>query len=126
MARCPSCQHEVSALFHSFRGSVFLQNMFRSPANRFFICGNCGATLTMTTSSFIFCQVAFVLIVIPCAIVFARVQTWLVHSSELLQEFSTESPNMAVVFLWILPTLIVTLVIHSELAKRFVEFQKAE
>jgi hypothetical protein len=30
-----------------------------------------------------------------------------------------------VVFLWILPTLIVTLFAFNELAKRFVDFQKA-
>lgn len=125
MARCPSCQHEVSVLFYSFRARDFLQNMFRSPANKILVCRNCGEKLTMTTSSFIFCQVAFILIVIPCAFGFARLQTWLVNSSPLFHQLSTDSPGMTAVFLWILPTLIVTLFAYRELAKHFVEFQKA-
>jgi hypothetical protein len=121
MARCPSCQHQVSVLFHSF----LLQNMFRSPAGKIYICRNCGDDLTMTTPSFILCQVAFIVIVIPCAIGFARLQTWLVNSSQLFHQLSAEFPSLTVVFLWILPTLIVTLFAFNELAKRFVDFQKA-
>jgi hypothetical protein len=123
MARCPSCQHQVSVLFYSFRAS--LQNMFRSPAGKIYICRNCGEDLTMTTPSFIFCQVAFIVIVIPCAIGFARLETWLVNSSQFFHQLSAEFPNLTVVFLWILPTLIVTLFVYNELAKRFVDFQKA-
>ena len=121
MARCPSCQHQVSVLFYSF----LLRNMFRSPAGKIYICRNCGEDLTMTTPSFILCQVAFIVLVIPCAIGFARLQTWLVNSSQLFHQLSAEFPNLAVVFLWILPTLIVTLFAFNELAKRFVDFQKA-
>ena len=121
MARCPSCQHQVSVLFYSF----LLRNMFRSPAGKIYICRNCGEDLTMTTPSFILCQVAFIGLVIPCAIGFARLQTWLVNSSQLFHQLSAEFPNLAVVFLWILPTLIVTLFAFNELAKRFVDFQKA-
>jgi hypothetical protein len=99
--------------------------MFRSPAGKIYICRNCGEDLTMTTPSFILCQVAFIGLVIPCAIGFARLQTWLVNSSQLFHQLSAEFPNLAVVFLWILPTLIVTLFAFNELAKRFVDFQKA-
>src|ERR1700722_13453779 len=112
MARCPSCQHQVSELFYSF----LLRNMFRSPAGKIYICRNCGEDLTMTTPSFILCQVAFIGLVIPCAIGFARLQTWLVNSSQLFHQLSAEFPNLAVVFLWILPTLIVTLFAFNELA----------
>ncbi len=121
MARCPSCQHQVSVLFYSF----LLRNMFRSPAGKIYICRNCGEDLTMTTPSFILCQVAFIGLVIPCAIGFARLQTWLVNSSQLFHQLSAEFPNLTVVLLWILPTLIVTLFAFNELAKRFVDFQKA-
>jgi uncharacterized protein (DUF983 family) len=125
MARCPSCQHEVSVLFDSIRPAIFLQNMFRSPASKVFICRHCGEQLTMATSGFIVCQVAFVVIVIPCAIAFARLQTWLLNSSQVLHHLSTEFPNMTVVLLWILPTLIVTLIVCAQFAKRFVEFRRA-
>jgi hypothetical protein len=125
MARCPSCQHQVSVLLYSFRASVLLRNMLRSPAGKIYICRNCGENLTMTTPSFIFCQVAFVVIVIPCAIGFARLQTWLVNSSQLFHQLSAGFPNSTVVFLWILPTLIVTLLVYNQLAKYFVDFQKA-
>jgi|SRR5579863_4438490 len=125
MATCPACQHNVSVLFGSLRASVFVQNLFRAPARRVFACPQCGLNLTMSTSSFIFCQVAFLVIVIPCAIASARLQPVLLDSSSLLQIFSTEFPNLAVVALWILPTLLVTLLIYSQIAKRIVEFQKA-
>jgi len=125
MARCPSCQHEVCGLFHSFSPSVWLRNMFRSPTRRIFICRNCGEELTMTIPSFIFCQVVFIITVIPCAIGFARLQTRLVNSSQLFHQLSKEYPCATVVCLWILPTLIVTLFIYGALVKRFVEFKKA-
>ncbi len=125
MARCPSCQHEVSVLFDSIRPAIFLQNMFRSPAGKVFICRHCGAQLTMETSGFIVCQVAFVVIVIPCAIAFARLQTWLLNSSQVFHQLSLDFPNLTVVLLWILPTLIVTLIVFAQLAKRFVEFRRA-
>ena len=79
----------------------------------------------MAKSGFIFLQAAFVVLVIPCAVVFARLQSWLLNSSEVLRQFSTEFPNMTVVLLWILPTLIATLLVCSQLAKHFVEFRKA-
>jgi hypothetical protein len=99
--------------------------MFRSPANRIFVCNNCGQQLTMTTASFIICQVVFVVLVIPCAIAFARLNTWLLGSSQAIHQLSLDFPAMTVVLLWILPTLIVTLLIFDQLAKRFVELQKA-
>lgn len=80
----------------------------------------------MTTASFIFCQVAFVVIVIPCAIGFARLHVWLVSSIQLFHQLSEQAPNAAVVFLWVLPTLLVSLFIYNSLAKQFVEFQKAD
>jgi hypothetical protein len=126
MARCPSCQHQVSVLFYSFRSSVLLRNMFRSPAGKIYVCKNCGENLTMATQSFIFCQVAFIVIVTPCAIGFARLQTWLVNSYQLFHQLSAEFPHLTVVILWIFPTLIVTLFVYNELAKHFVDFQKAE
>jgi hypothetical protein len=123
MARCPSCQYQVSVLFYPFRAS--LQNIFRSPAGKIYICRNCGGDLTMTTPSFIFCQVAFIVIVIRCAIGFAHLQTWLVNSFQMFRQLSAEFPTLTVAFLWILPTLIVTLFVYNELAKYFVDFQKA-
>jgi len=125
MARCPSCRHEVSVLFDSIRPAIFLQNMFRSPAGKVFICRHCDEQLTMATSGFIFCQVAFVVIVIPCALAFARLQTWLLNSFQVFHELSIEFPNMTVVLLWILPTLMGTLIVWAQLAKRFVEFRRA-
>lgn len=125
MAGCPSCKHEVSVLFDSIRPANFLQNMFRSPASRVFTCRHCGEQLTMTNAGFIVCQVAFVVIVIPCAIAFARLQTWLLNSSQVFHQISTEFPNTTVVLLWILPTLIVTFIVCAEIAKRFVEFRRA-
>jgi hypothetical protein len=125
MARCPSCQHELSALLYSFSASVLLRNMFRSPARRIFICRNCNEELMMTIPSFIFCQVAFIIIVIPCAIGFARLQTLLVNSTQLFHQLSKEYPYTTIVSLWILPTLIVTLFVYGALAKHFVEFKKA-
>ncbi|MGA7106836.1 MAG: hypothetical protein WBV28_23655 [Terracidiphilus sp.] len=79
----------------------------------------------METSGFIVCQVAFVVIVIPCAIAFARLQTWLLNSSQVFHQLSLDFPNLTVVLLWILPTLIVTLIVFAQLAKRFVEFRRA-
>jgi len=79
----------------------------------------------MATSGFIFCQVAFVVIVIPCALAFARLQTWLLNSFQVFHELSIEFPNMTVVLLWILPTLMWTLIVWAQLAKRFVEFRRA-
>jgi hypothetical protein len=99
--------------------------MFRSPASKVFICRHCGEELTMATSGFIVCQVAFVVIVIPCAIAFARLETWLLNSIQMLHQLSTEFPNLTVVLLWILPTLIVTFIVCAEIAKRFVEFRRA-
>jgi len=125
MARCPSCQHEVSALFYSFSASALLRNMFRSPARRIFICRSCGEELMMTVPSFIFCQIAFIITVIPCAVGFARLQTLLVNSTRLFYQLSKEYPYTTVISLWILPTLIVTLSIYWALAKHFVEFKKA-
>jgi uncharacterized protein (DUF983 family) len=124
MAECPSCRHEISVLFDSIRPAIFLQNMFRSPAGKVFICRHCGEQLTMATSGFIACQVAFVVIVIPCAIAFARLHTWLLNSSQAFHELSTEFPNTTLVLLWILPTLIVTLIVCAQFAKRFVEFRR--
>lgn len=124
MAACPSCQHEVGVLFYSFR-SPFFRNMFRSPANRIYACNNCGAELTMTIASFILCQVIFIILIVPCAIVFARLNTWLLASSQAIHQLSLDFPAMAMVCLWILPTLIVTLLIFNQFAKRFVEFQKS-
>lgn len=80
----------------------------------------------MTTQGFLFCQVIFVVIVIPCAVGLARLQIWLVNSVQFFHQLSIDSPNMTVVLLWILPTLIVTLALYSLIAGRFVEFQKAE
>lgn len=125
MATCPSCQHEVPVLF-SFSPSVLLRNVFRSPANKITVCKGCGAELTLTMGSFIFCQVAFIVIVIPCAILLARLETWLIRSVDLIHQFSIDSPALAVVFLWILPTLAVTLFLLGGLARRFVEFEKAD
>lgn len=125
MAACPSCQHEVSVLFDSIRPAVFLQNMFRSPAGKVFTCTHCGEQLTMTTSGFIVCQAALVVVIIPCAIAFARLQTWLANSSPLLQQLSTEFPVATMVLLWILPTLVVTAMVFAQFAKRFVEFRRA-
>lgn len=124
MASCPSCQHEVSILFYSFRSPAIVQNLFRSPANRIFTCGNCGAQLTMTMTSFILCQVIFIVLVIPCAIAFARLESWLLESSQVIRQFSMDYPNMTVVLLWILPTLLVTLFAYTQVSKRFVELQK--
>ena len=126
MATCPSCQQKVSVLFYSLRPSVLLGNMVRSPAGRVFTCRNCGAQLTMTTFSFILCQVAFIVIVIPCAIGFARLETWLVRSVPWCQQLAAESPNRTAVALWIAPTLLVTLFLFSQVAGLFVEFEKAE
>jgi len=125
MASCPSCRHEVSVLFDSIRPAVFVENLFRSPARRIFTCRNCHQQLTMATSSFIFCQVAFLLIVIPCAIALARLEPWLLESSEILRSVSTQFPNLTVVSLWILPTLVLTLLLYAQVARRIVEFQKA-
>jgi hypothetical protein len=125
MATCPTCQHEVSMLFYSFDPAVFLQNMVRSPANRIYTCRNCGERLTMSMSGFIFLQVVFVATVIPCAVAFARLQLWLRSSFGMFRQLSTEFPIMTVVLLWILPTLAVTLLVCSRLAKYFVEFRKA-
>ena len=79
----------------------------------------------MTIASFIFCQVVFIITVIPCAIGFARLQTLLVNSTQLFHQLSKEYPYATVVCLWILPTLIVTLFVYGTLAKLFVEFKKA-
>lgn len=125
MASCPACQHEVSVLFGSLRASIFLQNMFRSPAKRLFTCPHCGLDLMMSTSSFIFCQVAFIVIVVPCAVMFARLQPVLLNSSELLRNLSQEFPNTTMIGLWILPTLLVTLFIYAQVMKRVVEFREA-
>ena len=126
MATCPSCQQKVSVLFYSLRPSVLLGYVFRSPAGRVFTCRNCGAQLTMTTFSFILCQVAFIVIVIPCAIGFARLETWLVRSVPWCQQLAAESPNRTAVALWIVPTLLVTLTLYSVLAGQLVEFQIAD
>jgi uncharacterized protein (DUF983 family) len=112
-------------LFDSIRPAIFLQNMFRSPASKVFICRHCGEQLTMATSGFVVCQLAFVVIVIPCAIAFARLQTWLLTSYQLFHQLSTEFPNMTVLLLWILPTLIVSVIACAQFAKRFVEFRRA-
>ena len=126
MATCPSCQQKVSVLFYSLRPSVLLGNVFRSPAGRVFTCRNCGAQLTMTPISFVLCQVIFVVLVIPSAIGFARLETWLVQSVPIFQRFSAESPGTTVFLLWIFPTLLVTLSLYSLLAGQLVEFQRAD
>ena len=79
----------------------------------------------MAASAFVVCQLAFVVIVIPCAIAFARLQTWLLNSSQLFHQLSTEFPNMTVVLLWIFPTLIVSVIACAQLAKHLVEFRRA-
>ena len=126
MATCPSCQQRVSVLIYSLRPSVMLGNVFRSPAGRIFTCRNCGAQLTMTTFSFILCQVAFIVIVIPCAIGFARLETSLVRSVPWCQQLAADSPTMTAVALWIVPTLLVTLLLFSQVAGLLVEFERAE
>jgi uncharacterized protein (DUF983 family) len=126
MASCPSCQQKVSVLFYSFRPSVLLGNVFRSPAGRIFTCRNCGAQLTMTPSSFELCQVAFVVLVIPSAIGFARLQVWLVNSVGIFQRFAAESPGTAVFLLWIAPTLVVALSLYSVVAGQLVEMQRVD
>ena len=125
MANCPTCHHEVSVLLYSFRASTFLRNFFRSPANRITVCRGCGEELTLTTGSFIFCQVAFIVIVIPCAILLARFETWLIRSVDFFHQLSVDAPAWTLVCLWILPTLVFTLFIYSQVARRFVEFEKA-
>jgi uncharacterized protein (DUF983 family) len=99
--------------------------MFRSPAGKIYVCSHCGENLTMTTSSFILCQVVFIVLLVPCAIVFARLQTWLVTSTTWFHQLSAEFPSLTVVCLWILPTLMVTLLGYNALARRFVDFEKA-
>jgi hypothetical protein len=79
----------------------------------------------MTFFSFVLLQVAFIAIVVPCAIAFARLQSWLLSSSEFFHQLSSHSPNAAVVFLWILPTLFVTLLILNAVSRYFVEFERA-
>ena len=69
---------------------------------------------------------AFLVLVIPCAIGFARLETWLVRSVPWRQRLAAESPGMTAVALWIAPTLLVTLILFSQVAGMFVEFEKAE
>ena len=125
MAQCPSCQHEVSSLHYSFHPSILLRNMFRSPASKIMVCRNCGEELTLTIPSFIFCQIVFVAIVIPCAILFARLETLLVNSIQPFHQLSQDHPLGAVLSLWILPTLIVTLFVYNALVKHLIEYKKA-
>ncbi len=126
MANCPSCQQKVSILFYSFRPSVLLGNVFRSPAGRVFTCEKCGAQFTMTPMSFVLCQIIFVVLVIPSAIGFARLETWLVNSVGIVQRFAAEAPGTAVFFLWIAPTLVVTLTLYSVLAGQLVELERVD
>ena len=48
------------------------------------------------------------------------------QSSWVGPQLAAESPNRTAVALWIAPTLLVTLVLFSQLAGMFVEFEKAE
>ncbi len=41
-------------------------------------------------------------------------------------QIAAESPNRTAVALWIVPTLLVTLFLFSQVAGMFVEFEKAE
>ena len=125
MAQCPSCQHKVSSLHYSFRPSILLRNTFRSPASKIMVCRNCGEELTLTLPSFIFCQIVFVVTVIPCAIFFARIETLLINSLEPFHQFSQNHPLATVVSFWILPTLIVTLLVYHAMVSPFIEYKKA-
>jgi len=74
MAICASCHQQVSVLDYTHRPLVMLENVFRSPGSRIFICEKCGAQLTLTASSFVICRVIAALFAIPSAIGFARLQ----------------------------------------------------
>ena len=125
MAHCPSCQHEVSSLHYSFHPSILLRNTFRSPASKIIVCRNCGEELTLTFPSFVFCQIVFVVTIIPCAILFARLETLLVNSFQPFHQLFYDHPLGAFLALWILPTLIVTLLVYDALVKHLIEYKKA-
>ena len=99
--------------------------MFRSPASKIIVCRNCGEELTLTLASFIFCQIVFVVTVIPCAIFFARLDTVLVNSIQPFHQLSQNHPLATVVSLWILPTLIVTLLLYNALVRHLIEYKRA-
>jgi hypothetical protein len=126
MASCPSCQQQISVLFCTVRPSVILENLFRSPGRRIVTCEKCGARLMLTPSSFVICQVIAILVAIPSAIGFARLRIWLINSVGIFQRFAAESPGAAAFLMWILPTVMVTLILYSLVAGQFVEFQIAD
>ncbi|HVN82417.1 MAG TPA: hypothetical protein VMW38_25755 [Terriglobia bacterium] len=112
-------------MHYSFRPSILLRNTFRSPASKIIVCRSCGEELTLTFSSFIFCQIVFVVTVIPCAIAFARLETLLVNSFQPVHQLSQDHPLGAFFSLWIFPTLIVTLIVYNALVRPLIEYKKA-
>jgi hypothetical protein len=126
MAQCPSCHRDIAPFFYSVTASVFVRNLFRSPLRKIYVCRNCGEEVTMTPGSFIACQIAFALTVIPCAIVWARIYTFLTRSVALFRRLSENNPLLMLVLLWILPTLAITLLILQLLVDRyFIVYRKA-
>ncbi len=127
MAECPSCHHPITPFYYSISASVILRNIFRSPMRRIYVCRSCGQEVILTPGSFIAYQIGFVLTVIPCAIIFARIQTFLIRSTTLFRRLSESNPILMFLLLWILPTLVVTiLVLHLLVDRYFVAYKKAD
>ena len=81
----------------------------------------------MTFGSFIAYQIGFILTVVPCAIIFARMDAFLTRSVVLFRRFSEDNPLLMLIFLWIVPTLAVTLlVLHLLVDRYFVVYRKAK
>jgi hypothetical protein len=81
----------------------------------------------MTPGSFIALQIGFILTVVPCAIICARIYTFLIRSMTLFRQLSEGSPVLMLVLLWLLPTLAITLLLLQLLVDRyFVVYKKAD
>ena len=126
MAECPSCHHAITPVYYSISASVVVKNLFRSPVRKIYVCRNCGEEVIMTPGSFIAYQIGFVLTVIPGAIIFARIYTFLTRSITLIRRLSENNPLLMLILLWLLPTLAITLlVLHLLVDRYFVVYKKA-
>jgi len=81
----------------------------------------------MTPGSFVAYQIGFIFTVVPCAILFARMDAYLTRSVELFRRLSEDHPLLMLVLLWIGPTLAITLlVLHRLVDRYFVVYRKAK
>jgi hypothetical protein len=62
----------------------------------------------------------FVVTVIPSAILFARLYTFLTGSIRFFSQLSSDYPNSTAVLFWILPTLAATLLVNYLLVDRHI------